>query len=181
VQGGGLSREKTDHFVQRRDVMTWHGILGVVGVWCWLSSVAIAVSFMGLGGMVGLGDLTGGSYSSQALGVSANGLVAVGRGPSNAGEEAFIWDHANGMRSLQDVLANSGIDMTGWQLEIAFDVSADGKTIVGYGDNPNGNREAWRAAIPEPSTLFLCILALGVVGGWRLHKYLIGILFFRQD
>ena len=29
--------------------MTWHGILGVVGVWCWLSSVAIAVSFMGLG------------------------------------------------------------------------------------------------------------------------------------
>ena len=36
-----------------------------------------------------------------------------------------------------------GLDLGGWHLRHAYDISDDGKTIVGYGLNPDGNREAW--------------------------------------
>jgi hypothetical protein len=54
-----------------------------------------------------------------------------------------------------------GLDLTGWTLDAAYGVSADGRTIVGYGSGPDG-AEAWMAVIPEPSTGLL--LALGLVG-----------------
>jgi hypothetical protein len=83
--------------------------------------------------------------------------------------EAFIWDADNGMRSLQDVLTGDfGLDLTGWTLEKARGISDDGTVIVGWGSGPNG-REAWRAVIPEPSTLVLAafgLLSLAVCG-WR--------------
>ena len=100
-------------------------------------------------GMIGLGDLPGGRFMSVALGVSANGEVVVGR--SNTGDDsvgitpAFIWDETNGMRSVQEILINRGIDLTGWRLREATDVSADGTVIVGRGRNPSGQEEAWLA------------------------------------
>ena len=104
------------------------------------------------GGMVGLGDLPGGSFDSEAFGVSADGSVVVGRGSSaDDGEVAFLWDAANGMRSLQDVLVGFDLDMTGWRLTNATGVSADGLTIVGTGTRL-GATEAWIAHLPEPFT-----------------------------
>jgi hypothetical protein len=87
--------------------------------------------------MVGLGDLPGGSEGSQAFDVSADGTVVVGSGDwsTGGGWKAFIWDADNGMRNLQDVLIAQGADLTGWELEIASGVSADGKTIVGDGSS----------------------------------------------
>ncbi len=103
------------------------------------------------GGMVGLGDLSGGGFFSEAYDVSADGSVVVGEGTSAAsGNEAFIWDNINGMRSLKDVLVNNfGLDLTGWKLEGARGISDDGVTIVGYGENPSGNTEAWIATLCE--------------------------------
>lgn len=93
----------------------------------------------------GLGDLPGGRFFSQALGVSADGSVVVGRGNSSSslGDEAFIWDETNGMRSLQNLLESEGIDLAGWNLLNAAAISNDGLSIVGTGINPGGNREAW--------------------------------------
>jgi len=74
--------------------------------------------------------------------------------------EAFIWDQSNGMRNLKDVLEKScGLNLTGWKLEHATGISADGLTIVGGGINPDGHPEGWAATIPEPATLIL--LGLG--------------------
>jgi probable HAF family extracellular repeat protein len=99
-------------------------------------------------GMVGLGDLAGGSFDSAASGVSGDGSVVVGYSQSVNGQEAFIWNSAQGMRSLQQVLTNDyGLDLTGWSLNVANAISADGLTIVGSGTNPNGLTEAWIASL----------------------------------
>ncbi|NOX58234.1 MAG: PEP-CTERM sorting domain-containing protein [Planctomycetes bacterium] len=116
--------------------------------------------------MVGLGDLSGGAFSSFANGgVSADGSVIVGGGSTTSGSEAFIWDEGNGMRNLQVVLEELGLNLTGWQLSEAQGLSDDGTVITGFGINPSGFREAWVAQIPEPATLMF--LALGGVAVLR--------------
>jgi hypothetical protein len=109
------------------------------------------------GVMTGLGDLPGGVFFSQAFAASADGSVVVGSGRpegcfdedgSSCGE-AFIWDAVDGMHNLRDVLADDfGLDLTGWRLEDARDISDDGRTIVGRGTNPDGFEEAWIAVLP---------------------------------
>jgi len=98
-------------------------------------------------GMVGLGILPG-SYASRALAASADGSVVVGK--SYSAYVAFIWDAVNGMRDLREVLVNDfGLDLSGWTLERAHAISADGLTIVGVGTNPDGNEEGWVATLPH--------------------------------
>ncbi|GJM24279.1 MAG: hypothetical protein DHS20C16_06940 [Phycisphaerae bacterium] len=110
-------------------------------------------------GMVGLGDLPGGIFYSKANAVSADGSVIVGAsdpGPGLFDGEAFIWDAQNGMRSLMDLLINDcGLDLAGWKLREARGISADGLTVVGFGENPSGDTEAWIVRLPEPSALSL--------------------------
>lgn len=100
----------------------------------------------------------------SAFGVSADGSVIVGNAgfAGSAALRAFVWDESNGMRQLETVLAALGVDTTGWELNHAVSVSADGRTIAGYGRNPNGDREAWIAIIPEPGTGLL--VGAGLVG-----------------
>jgi len=72
--------------------------------------------------------------NSRADAVSADGSVIVGQGETAAGLEAMIWDSVHGMRSLQTVLLTDyGLDLTGWQLQMAKGVSHNGRVIAGYG------------------------------------------------
>jgi probable HAF family extracellular repeat protein len=127
------------------------------------------------GGMVGLGFLPGGGLS-LARGVSADGSVVVGDSDSASGTEAVIWDGAHGMRSLRDVLIAQGDDLTGWTLSVAVDISADGRTIVGWGANPSGQTEAWLArleapaAVPAPPALVLAGLGALALGGYARRR-----------
>ncbi len=77
--------------------------------------------------------------------VSADGSVAVGSGD-------LVWDAVNGMRSLADILAGESIDLTGWSISSISDVSADGRTMTGYGINPSGDVEGWIARLPDAAT-----------------------------
>ena len=67
-------------------------------------------------GMLGLGDLPGGSFSSRAMAASSDGSVVAGTGTGALGSEAFVWDAANGMRPLAALLEERGLDLTGWKL-----------------------------------------------------------------
>lgn len=77
-------------------------------------------------GMVGLGDLPGGTFSSAAFGVSADGSVIVGQGSSSGfdANQAFRWTQATGMVGLGDLPG-------GRFLSRASDVSGDGSVVVG--------------------------------------------------
>lgn len=92
---------------------------------------------------------------SRASAVSRFGSVIVGWSGTSAvkwsdaqATDAVIWDGAHGMRRLQEVLAAEGVNLDGWTLRSATDVSADGLTIVGWGTNPEGQIEGWVATLP---------------------------------
>jgi probable HAF family extracellular repeat protein len=110
------------------------------------------------GVMIGLGDLPGDPFFSQALATSADGRMVVGRatgagacGPFGCEGEAraFVWTVETGMLDLADVLRAAGVtNLTGWRLQEARAVSADGRVVVGAGLNPQGQPEAWAARLP---------------------------------
>ena len=114
-------------------------------------------------GMSPLGPYLG---LSTALAVSDDSSIIVGTVFADSIFFASIWDEVNGLRNLQDVLGiDFGLDLAGWRLEKASDISADGSVIVGTGINPFGQTEAWIAVIPEPTTL-----ALLVAGAWLIPR-----------
>jgi probable HAF family extracellular repeat protein len=123
-------------------------------------------------GMVGVGDLPGGAFSSSIWDVSADGSVVVGVGNTASGEEAFRWTIDGGMQNLRELLiAGGATGLTGWTLNQATGVSADGNTIVGFGRNPAGGTEAWAATIPEPSALMLLTLAsFALLAPWAQRR-----------
>lgn len=119
-------------------------------------------------GMTDLGVLAGFPPYSQATGVSGDGSVVVGWvGDYTTQQAAFIWDSAHGIRNLRTVMQEFGLDLTGWTQLRAFDVSADGQTIVGNGMNASGRFEAWIAHIPEPASMWLMALGAAVVARRR--------------
>jgi probable HAF family extracellular repeat protein len=138
-----------------------------------VGTVGEAFRWTPAGGMQGLGFLGDlyGTYISSATGVSGDGTIIVGLSTGGpAGETAFIWDEAHGMRSLKDVLINDyGVTniQSDYYLTEALAISTDGQTIVGMGYR-NGNYSGWVATIPEPSTLSL--LVMGALLGARRRR-----------
>jgi len=72
--------------------------------------------------MVGLGDLPGGAFDSEATDVSADGSVVVGKSQSDLCSEAFRWEDG--------VMAGLGTVTDGGE-STAHAVSADGSVVVG--------------------------------------------------
>jgi probable HAF family extracellular repeat protein len=112
----------------------------------------------------------GASFVAPPLDASADAGVVVGffelEGEDT--QRAYIWRSGDAeARLLVDVLADAGLDLTGWILEAATAVSADGHTIVGYGINPDGVRQAWVATVPEPASAALVALGLTLLAARR--------------
>jgi uncharacterized membrane protein len=104
------------------------------------------------GGMQLLGWTSGRPGESEAYGVAKDGEFVVGYSyDRDTGSEAFIWTEWNGMRPLLEVLVTEvGLDLDGWQLTDAYDITGDGKFIVGAGVNPDGDSEAWLVFLGDP-------------------------------
>jgi probable HAF family extracellular repeat protein len=81
--------------------------------------------------MIGLGDLPGGDYRSNATGISSDGSIIVGGGISTSGSEAFRWTSETGMVGLGDLPGGSFVST-------AKDISEDGSVIVGTGATVHG-------------------------------------------
>ncbi|MCA9239745.1 MAG: hypothetical protein KDA37_06085 [Planctomycetales bacterium] len=82
-------------------------------------------------GMIAMGDLSGGTFTSRANGVSGDGSVIVGNGNSASGQEAFRWTAGSGMTGIGDLTGGAFFSQ-------ANDVSADGNRIVGASESGNG-------------------------------------------
>jgi probable HAF family extracellular repeat protein len=100
-------------------------------------------------GMVPLGHLPGAERNSSAYACSDDGAVIVGGGDTSIyPTRAFLWTQSTGMIDLKDLLMGQGLDLTGWTLMRAVDISGDGTSIVGWGRSPRTLREAWIAHVP---------------------------------
>lgn len=123
----------------------------VVGYCTFLGVGTAAFRWTAGEGMQPLGDLPGGSATSTAFGVSGNGSVIVGASSTDLpGGAAFIWDQEHGMRQLHAVLTDEyALDLQGWTLG-ARAITPDGRTIVGSGINPKGQREGWIVHLGPP-------------------------------
>lgn len=135
--------------------LTWLGTLGgsysdVYGVSVDGSVVGRAINTSGRlrafhwtvsGGMQDLGTL-GGTWSA-AYGVSADGSVVVGWAGNACGfHRAFRWTVSGGMEDLNTTYAHLLSD--GSELSYAYDISPDGRYIVGWGINvATGRYEAY--------------------------------------
>ena len=76
-------------------------------------------------------DLTGGTFSSSAFGVSGDGSTIVGISKSGSGNEAFRWTSGGGMMGLGDLPGGSFFSR-------ALGVSGDGSVVVGSGATASG-------------------------------------------
>ena len=99
-----------------------------------------AFSWTETDGMVGLGDVLGGEQYSCAYGVSYDGTRVVGMSMGATGAAAIIWDAEDwSIRSVDGQLVLLGIPQACWQLRSACAISADGRTVVGYGVHIDGH------------------------------------------
>jgi uncharacterized membrane protein len=88
--------------------------------------------------------------TASALAVSGDGSVVVGIAEQTSypfTDFATVWDRANGMRAVADVLTAAGVDISGWLLTSAVAVSDDGKVIVGNGYGPDLISRFWLARV----------------------------------
>ena len=116
-----------------------------------------------------LGTL-GYSYGS-ALDMSADTKIVVGFSYDAAlKSHAVRWDDTGGIRKVSDMLANGGVDVTGWTLDQATRVSDDGTMIVGTGIS-GGTGGYWLArcgdvcsAFVSPDVLAASYAGLGALG-----------------
>lgn len=138
-----------------------------------------AVRWIDQGPATLLGQVPGGDQGSVATAISADGSVIAGyyyEDSNNpiSGFRAFLWTETEGMQKLLDVLLMQGATgLDGWTLLQASGVSADGRTIAGYGINPTGMYQAYVAtvnAVPVPAAVWLFGGALGALGWLKRMK-----------
>jgi probable HAF family extracellular repeat protein len=95
-------------------------------------------------GMEPLGDLPGGAFQSKATGVSADGSVIVGTVSGTNGSEACLWNSELEIQPLAPLLQNAGKAL-GWRLSEVCGVADNGRVVVGWGVNPQGENAGWVA------------------------------------
>ncbi|MEZ4281933.1 MAG: PEP-CTERM sorting domain-containing protein [Myxococcota bacterium] len=108
-------------------------------------------------------------FSFRPSGASGDASVVVGGSFTPTGNEATIWTQAGGLQFLRVVLATMGVDLDGWSLLSATDVSADGRTIVGFASKQGFASRGYIVVIPEPGTGVLVMIGLAILATAQRH------------
>lgn len=107
-------------------------------------------------GAIALGTFDAGNPGSSAAGASADGRVVVGMGSgvdADGSGEAFVWFPGRGILDLRKYLLAHGVSaVQGWRLSEATGVADDGRTLVGWGLDPQGAASGWLAHIDIDDT-----------------------------
>src|SRR5690348_2343366 len=106
-----------------------------------------------------------GEGSTFATATTADGSIVIG--DANGQQAAFIWDTTHGMRTLADALEQDyGFDLSGFGLDSANGISADGNYIVGF-TGEYGERVGCLISLPEPRSF---VAAFSVLVGASLRR-----------
>lgn len=178
IVGYSFSHSSQDAFVwtESAGMSALHG-LGGVGASAYavnaLGSIVVGSSDYGANGVhavlwqngsiLDLG-VTADMRRSFADAVCDDGSVVVGHAEmlTSFNDQACIWTQSTGMVLLGDYLAASGVSTpVGWIYQGASAISADGRTIAGYGSFGNGHITGFVVTIPSPATPIV-FLALGL-------------------
>ncbi|MEK6700643.1 MAG: hypothetical protein AABZ53_00110 [Planctomycetota bacterium] len=104
---------------------------------------------------------------SFATAVSDDGSIVVGYAEmlTSFNDQACIWTQSTGMMTLGDYLAASGVSTpAGWIYEGASAISADGRTIAGYGSFGDGHITGFVVTIPAPASAIAVLATLPLSG-----------------
>jgi autotransporter-associated beta strand protein/probable HAF family extracellular repeat protein len=142
-----------DHNFSGSEAFRWTASTGIVGLGYLPGGSYSRASAVSADGTVVVGNATDAGGNSDAVSwssgtiavlgtfapsaVNADGSVIVGTGTG-----AVRWTAATGTQSIQNILTADGVNLSGWELDSATGVSADGTVIVGNGNQP------WIATIP---------------------------------
>jgi uncharacterized membrane protein len=80
-----------------------------------------------------------------ATDITPDGRVVVGLATRSGQSAAYMWDATNGVRFIDTLLTNLGVNLAGATLSSAKAISDDGTTIVG-----EGTPKPWMADLDEP-------------------------------
>jgi uncharacterized membrane protein len=100
------------------------------------------------GGFENLGVPPGG-HVAQGSTLNHNGTLCAGWCVSSGQGQAMIWTQGLGVVPLSGHLADLGVDLSGWELDYAAAVSADGSTIVGTGTILTTTVQGWVVRLPR--------------------------------
>lgn len=87
---------------------------------------------------------SGVTLDDAGLRVADDLRIVIGTTFQDGGAFPGLWTPRHGTRRISAVLEAAGVDITGWTLERVSDITPDGKIIVGYGTNPDGQTEGFR-------------------------------------
>jgi probable HAF family extracellular repeat protein len=106
-----------------------------------------------------------GARDCQVWSLSPDGSVAVGEVTVEFRNVAMIWTQAHGMRELTTAMTEAGLaeEIAGWEFERATAVAADNETIVGWGENPEGEGEGFIVNLGPPSLVEIPTLSHGAL------------------
>lgn len=86
----------------------------------------------------------GGRKWASAAAATASGRVVVGWSGTKDEGDAFIWDAANGIRTMASYLGHLRVKgLASWRLRLVSGISGDGSVILGSGRSPVGRVESW--------------------------------------
>lgn len=167
IPTGGASLISGDGLVLAGRSQTSDDMLG----WTWTASDGFVYVPAGPGNSRTSAIVSGISFDGSRL----VGVQIWGQPSPNANgvtSSAAFWQNTPSgyqFTFVEDLLEASGVDLTGWHLTRAIDISDNGRAIIGDGIDPNGVQRSWYAilSVPEPSSFVSMSLAVVLLAGLR--------------